>query len=25
MELTRDRVYTQFGVVLETEIRILGE
>jgi UDP-N-acetylmuramate dehydrogenase len=25
MELTRDRVHTQFGLVLETEIRILGE
>jgi UDP-N-acetylmuramate dehydrogenase len=25
MELTRDRVHAQFGVVLETEIRILGE
>jgi UDP-N-acetylmuramate dehydrogenase len=25
MEMTRDRVHAQFGVVLETEIRILGE
>lgn len=25
MELTRDRVHAQFGLVLETEIRILGE
>ena len=25
MELTRDRVHAQFGVVLQTEIRILGE
>jgi UDP-N-acetylmuramate dehydrogenase len=25
MEMTRDRVHGQFGVVLETEIRILGE
>jgi UDP-N-acetylmuramate dehydrogenase len=25
MELTRDRVHAHFGVVLETEIRILGE
>jgi UDP-N-acetylmuramate dehydrogenase len=25
MELTRDRVHNQFGLVLETEIRILGE
>ncbi|HEY7516937.1 MAG TPA: UDP-N-acetylmuramate dehydrogenase [Methylomirabilota bacterium] len=25
MEMTRDRVHAQFGVVLQTEIRILGE